>query len=297
MSVVDARNRHAVLLFEVFPPRTDAGMAQLRGEGGVLDRLYTLHPDAIACTYGAGGVDFGKNLVILDKIREDGKCAPVTYFSCAGNTKQSAVPQLRACLEHGVRGLLVQDENLPAGEDGVSRLVCLIRQEFGSRFTVSVPGAPDSPLSMETELARLRRAQDCGADTITTRLCWDMDAFRCWLDGIRAAGITMPVTVSVLPVLDQAETVSTVLSHSGSALPESLSRIISDNWILPNPFVKDPFDAAVERKKADFKKAGLEYTLSQIRSYLSCGVSGIQLLTRNRFEDAALIVKEAGLRP
>ena len=59
--------------------------------------------------------------------------------------------------------------------------------------------------------------------------------------------------------------------------------------------MKDPFDADVERKKADFRKAGIEYTVTQIQAYKDCGVGGIHLLTRNRYEDAVLIVKEAGL--
>ena len=31
--------------FEVFPPKTDAGMEKLCAEGGVLDHLYELNPD------------------------------------------------------------------------------------------------------------------------------------------------------------------------------------------------------------------------------------------------------------
>ena len=99
-----------------------------------------------------------------------------------------------------------------------------------------------------------------------------------------------------MPVVDQAETVGQVLSHSGGTIPRSLCGIISKNWILPSPFVKDPFDANAERKKADFRKAGLEYTVTQIQKYLDCGVDGIHLLTRNRFEDTALIVRESGIR-
>lgn len=305
MSVMDTLNRRALLSFEVFPPKTDAGMTELCGENGILRRMYSLHPDFISCTYSAGGADAGKNLAVLDAIQKDGCCAPVTHFTCAGNTKESARRQLQTYLEHGVHHILVllgDPVTFRAGNGdfpSTAALTDFIRQEFGNAFAISVAGAPEGypdsrPLEAEIEL--LKQKQDCGADCIVTRLCWDMDAFRYWLDAIRAAGIRLPVEAGVMPVVDQAETVGQVLSHSGGTIPRSLCGIISENWILPSPFVKDPFDANAERKKADFRKAGLEYTVTQIQKYLDCGVDGIHLLTRNRFEDTALIVRESGIR-
>lgn len=305
MSVVDIWNRHDTLSFEVFPPKTDVGMADLCGRGGVLEQLYPLLPDNISCTYSVGGTDAGKNLEVLDKVVSDGKTAAMTHFTCAGNTRQSAAAQLRTCLEHGINHVLALRGDLPAGwADTGSDLQCagdlvaLIRQEFGDRFTIAVAGAPEGhpgSCSLETDIDALKRKQDSGADYIITQPCWDMDAFRYWLDAIRAAGIRLPVDVSVMPVLDQAETISAALSRGGFAIPKSLCGILSENWILPNPFTKDTFDADAERKRADFKKAGLEYTVNQIHEYRRCGAGGIHLLTRNRFEDAALIVRESGL--
>ena len=305
MSVMDTLNRRALLSFEVFPPKTDAGMTELCGENGILRRMYSLHPDFISCTYSAGGSDAGKNLAVLDAIQKDGCCAPVTHFTCAGNTKESARRQLQTYLEHGVHHILALwgDPSAFRADNGdfpsAAELVAFIRQEFGNAFAISVAGAPEGypdsrPLEAEIEL--LKQKQDCGADCIVTRLCWDMDAFRYWLDAIRSSGIMLPVEAGVMPVVDQAETVGQVLSHCGGTIPRSLCGIISENWILPSPFVKDPFDANAERKKADFRKAGLEYTVTQIQKYLDCGVDGIHLLTRNRFEDTALIVRESGIR-
>lgn len=305
MSVMDTLNRRALLSFEVFPPKTDAGMTELCGENGILRRMYSLHPDFISCTYSAGGSDAGKNLAVLDAIQKDGCCAPVTHFTCAGNTKESARRQLQTYLEHGVHHILVllgDPVTFRAGSGdfpSTAALTDFIRQEFGNAFAISVAGAPEGypdsrPLEAEIEL--LKQKQDCGADCIVTRLCWDMDAFRYWLDAIRSSGIMLPVEAGVMPVVDQAETVGQVLSHCGGTIPRSLCGIISENWILPSPFVKDPFDANAERKKADFREAGLEYTVTQIQKYLDCGVDGIHLLTRNRFEDTALIVRESGIR-
>lgn len=303
MSVIDALNRHNALCLEVFPPRTDAGMEKLCGS--VLPQLYSLRPDAVSCTYSAGGADAGKNLEVLSRVSKDGRCLPVTHFTCIGNTAQSAKAQLQTYLDSGINHVLALRGDPPAGWAGsggelqsAGELVALIRQEFGSAFAIAVASAPEGhpgSRSLEAEIALLKQKQDSGADYIITQLCWDMDAFRYWLDAIRAAGIRLPVEASVMPVLDQAETISAAFSHGGSAVPQTLCEIISKNWIYPNPFVKDPFDARAEQKKADFRKAGMEYTVHQIHEYQACGVNGIHLFTRNRYEDTALIVRESGL--
>ena len=102
MSVADILKDRMAFSFEVFPPKTDAGMAKLCGEGGVLDHLYELNPDYISCTYGAGGTNVGKNLEVLDKIHKDGKCIPVTHFTCVANTKEGIKEQLQTYLDHGI---------------------------------------------------------------------------------------------------------------------------------------------------------------------------------------------------
>ena len=106
MSVADIYEKRATFSFEVFPPKTDVGMEKLCGKDGVLDKLYTLEPDYISCTYGAGGTNVGKNLEVLDKIQKDGKCTPVTHFTCIGNTKEDIKEKLQTYLDHGIDHML-----------------------------------------------------------------------------------------------------------------------------------------------------------------------------------------------
>ena len=86
------------------------------------------------------------------------------------------------------------------------------------------------------------------ARAVVTQLCWDMDQFKYWLEAIRNAGIWMPVDVGIMPILDQAATINMALSRNGCVMPRKLCEIISKNWIFPNPFDKEPFDADVARK-------------------------------------------------
>ena len=118
MSVADIFEERAAFSFEVFPPKTDVGMEKLCGAGGVLEQLYTLNPDYISCTYGAGGTNVGKNLEVLDKIQKDGKCTPVTHFTCIGNTREGIKEQLQTYLDHGIDHMLALRGDLPFGWKG-----------------------------------------------------------------------------------------------------------------------------------------------------------------------------------
>ena len=305
MSVAEIYEERAAFSFEVFPPKTDVGMEKLCGEGGVLEKLYTLNPDYISCTYGAGGTKVGKNLEVLDKIKKDGKCTPVTHFTCIGNTKADIKEKLQTYLDHGIDHMLALRGDLPFGWTGTNGdlhyatvLVKLVRQEVGDKFTIAVAGSPEGHIqcrSREADIAFLKQKQDNGADFIISQLCWDMDAFRRWLDAIRAAGVWLPVDVGIMPILDQAATINMALSRNGCVMDRALCEIISKNWIFPNPFDKEPFDADAAGKKESFKKAGIEYTINQIDQYRACGVDGIHLYALNKYDDVAYIAKAAGL--
>ena len=107
--------------------------------------------------------------------------------------------------------------------------------------------------------------------------------------------IIYTVDVGIMPILDQAATINMALSRNGCVMDRKLCEIISKNWIFPNPFDKEPFDADVAGKKESFRKAGIEYTINQIDEYRACGVDGIHLYALNKYDDVAYIAKEAGL--
>lgn len=305
MGINEIMRQRKTLSFEVFSPKTDVGMAKLIGGDGVLEKLYSLQPDYISCTYGAGGSSIGKNLEVLQKIRGGGHCIPMTHFTCIGSTKAQIREHLQTYLDNGIDHILALRGDLPIGGHGTcgelhyaTELVAFIREEFGDRFTIGVAGSPEGHIectSLEDDIRYLRQKQDLGADFIMTQLCWDMVQFRRWLDMIRDAGITLPVDVGVMPVLDPATTITMALSRNGCAMPRKLCEIISKNWIFPNPFSPNETEASVAEKKAAFKAAGMEYTVRQIEEYLDCDINGIHLYALNKYDEAAQIVRDAGL--
>ena len=302
MKLSEAMKNKMLLSFELFPPKTDKGMENLPG---TIEHLCKYNPEYISCTYGAGGTNVGKNMDVCKMIQAAGTI-PVTHFTCIGNTAEGIKDQLQNYLDNGVDHMLALRGDLPFGWTGTggdfayaTDLVAYVRKEFGDKIEIAVAGSPEGHIScrsLESDIAVLKQKQDNGADYIMTQLCWDMEQFKYWLDAIRSAGVTMPVDVGIMPILDQAATINMALSRNACVMPRELCEIISRNWIFPNPFDKEPFDAAVDEKKARFKEEGIEYTIRQIDEYRALGVNGIHLYALNKWKDVSEIIDRSGLR-
>lgn len=298
----DMMKKRQLLSFELFPPKTDRGMANL---SETIQQLCRYKPEYISVTYGAGGGNVGANRQVCRMVRNAGT-VPVTHFTVIRNTKQGIREQLETYLKEGVDHILALRGDFPRGETSTggdfnyaADLVKFIRDEFGEQFEIAVAGSPEGHISCrspEADIGVLKMKQDNGADYIMTQLCWDMEQFERWLDKIRKAGVTLPVDVGIMPILDQAATINMALSRNGCVMDRELSRLISKYWIFPNPFDKAPFDDSLEQKKADFKKAGIEYTIRQIDKYRSLGVEGIHLYAMNKWKDVSQIIERSGIR-
>lgn len=298
----DMMKKRQLLSFELFPPKTDRGMTNL---SETIQQLCGYKPEYISVTYGAGGGNVGANRQVCRMVRNAG-AVPVTHFTVIRNTKQGIREQLETYLKEGVDHILALRGDFPRGEtttggdfNYATDLVKFIRDEFGEQFEIAVAGSPEGHIScrsLEADIGVLKMKQDNGADYIMTQLCWDMEQFERWLDKIRRAGVTLPVDVGIMPILDQAATINMALSRNGCVMDRELSRLISKYWIFPNPFDKAPFDDSLEQKKADFKKAGIEYTIRQIDKYRSLGVEGIHLYAMNKWKDVSQIIERSGIR-
>ena len=276
---------------------------------GTIEKLCKFKPDYISCTYGAGGGNVGRNRDVCQEIIKAGT-TPVTHFTVIKNTKEGIKEQLQTYLNEGVDHMLALRGDIPLGEtttcgdfNYATDLVKFVRDEFGDQFEIAVAGSPEGHIScrsLESDIAVLKQKQDNGADYIMTQLCWDMEQFKYWLDAIRTAGVTMPVDVGIMPILDQAATINMALSRNGCVMERELSRLISKYWLFPNPFAaKDadgkPFDMFYEQKVKDFKEAGIEYTIKQIDKYRALGIDGIHLYALNKWQDVSRIIEESGM--
>ena len=297
--------RKMVLSYELFPPKTDAGMDKLCREGGVLDQLYETAPDYISCTYRTDGSNAARHFEVLEKLQSDHKTRPLAHITCAGNTKDSIREKLDRFIEMEIDHILALRGDIPFDSSDLvcelphaTDLVEFIRKEYGDHFTIAVSGSPEGHIlctSLEDDISYLKMKQDLGADYAITQLCWDMEQFKYWFDAIRSAGVTIPIDIGVMPVIDSAATINMALSHNGCVIPRPLAEIISRHWIFPNVFAPDESEDVVRRKKEEFKEDGIRYTIDQINEYLSMGVDGIHLFALNRSENVVRIIRESNL--
>ena len=304
VKLAEKMKKRQLLSFEVFPPKTEKGMANLTETIG---KLTEFEPDYISCTYGAGGGNVGANREVCKMIRSAGT-VPVTHFTVIRNTKEGMKEQMDQYLADGVDHILALRGDIPRGETSTcgdfayaTDLVKFIRDTYGDQFEIAVAGSPEGHItcrSIEADVAVLRQKQDNGADYIMTQLCWDMEQFIRWLDMIDKAGVTMPVDVGIMPILDMKATINMALSRNGCVMERELTRLISKYWIFPDPFDSDPpfADDAREQKKADFRKAGIEYTVRQIDKYRALGINGIHLYALNKWKDVSEIIRLSGLK-
>ena len=242
MKLSEMMKEKQLLSFELFPPKTEKGMENLPG---TIEHLCKYKPEYISCTYGAGGGNVGANREVCQMIQKAGTI-PVTHFTVIRNTKEGIKEQLDQYLADGVDHMLALRGDFPLGEtttcgdfDYATDLVKFVRDQYGDKFEIAVAGSPEGHIacrSLEADIAVLKQKQDNGADYIMTQLCWDMEQFKRWLDGIRKAGVTMPVDVGIMPILDQAATINMALSRNGCVMDRELSRLISRHWLFPNPF-------------------------------------------------------------
>jgi methylenetetrahydrofolate reductase (NADPH) len=91
MKIIEVLDSRMSFSFEVFPPKTDAGMDKLKD---ALKRYYSFKPDFISCTYGAGGSNAGRNVEVCTAIKEDGLTEVTTHFTCVGNTREKITGEI-----------------------------------------------------------------------------------------------------------------------------------------------------------------------------------------------------------
>ena len=112
-----------------------------------------------------------------------------------------------------------------------------------------------------------------------SQLCHDVDAFSAFLARIEKAGVTIPVVIGIMPALDKDAIIRMTLSN-GCSIPAELAAIIGTYGDEPE----------------EFKKAGIEYTVKQIHSFMAAGIAGLHIYTLNKWEDLETIMTESGIR-
>jgi len=273
-----------VVSFELFPPKSDSGMASLFEN---LDELVTCKPAFITCTYGAGGSTQARTLEVLDGVMAHYPGIPVaSHLTCVGATVDELRAYIAEAQRRGVQYIVALRGDPPRGETQFvapegglaygNELVDLIHREF-PELGVLVGGYPEvhpEAPSPQADLDNLKRKVDSGAHVIVTQLFYDNDIFYRFRDRCAAAGIDVPVVPGVLPVTNLAQA-KRITEMSGSVLPEKLAR-------------------RLEAHGADDEGqfcAGVYHSARQVEDLVENGVPGVHFYVLNKSRATALICR------
>ncbi len=258
-----------VLSFEIFPPKKDEELKNIDETLGILSEL---QPDFISVTFGAGGSsNHNRTIELAKKIRDEYHIEPVVHLTCLCYDKKEIDEFSKVLMAEGIQNVLAlrgdRNPNLQEKEDfkHASELITYLKQK--GDFCVS--GAcypechPESANRVE-ELRNLKKKVDAGAEVLLSQLFFENDYFYRFVDDCRIAGIDVPVTPGIMPVINAAQ-IKRMVTLCGASLPTKFERIIHK----------------YEDNKQALFDAGMSYALSQIIDLLANDVDGIHLYTMN----------------
>lgn len=269
--------KRCVFSIECFPPKQTTQMEKLRA---TLHEMKKLHPDFISVTFGAGGSAGGVSTVeVADLIQNELQIPALAHLICMGNDRKNAANILDELEKIGVHDVLAlrgdRTPSRPESPDFVhaSDLTAFIK-EYKPGFSVHGACYPEGHPEAENlrqDVENLRMKQAAGAEHLVTQLFFDNMHFYRFLNLARRAGITLPVSAGVMPIVKRSQIERTVALSSAS-LPSDFTRMIS-RW------QDDP---------AALYDAGIEYAVRQLRDLIEGGADGVHLYAMN---DAAVAEK------
>ncbi|MDE6887406.1 MAG: methylenetetrahydrofolate reductase [NAD(P)H] [Eubacterium sp.] len=258
-----------VLSFEIFPPKKDE---ELKNIDKTLEILCELKPDFISVTFGAGGSsNHNKTIRLAKKIKEEYGVEPVVHLTCLCYDQAEIDEFSRELALEGIQNVLALrgDRNPQVAEKKdfahASDLITYLRKS--SNFCIA--GAcypechPESDGRVE-EMRYLRKKVDAGAEVLLSQLFFDNNYFYRFVEDCRIAGIDVPITPGIMPVINASQ-IKRMVTMCGASLPQRFERIIH----------------RFEGNKEALFDAGMSYALSQIIDLLANDVDGIHLYTMN----------------
>jgi len=220
------------LSFEVFPPKTEAGLvglAEAVGRLAVLDPVYT------SVTYGAGGGQRDKSFAAIDAVRTAGPEVPVAaHLTCVGQSRADVEATIARYAQLGVHHIVALRGDPPEGIDAAyvahpdgfqstAELVASIAElgEFEIAVSAYPERHPQSP-STDHDLDVLAAKVDAGATRAMTQMFFDNALFLRYRDRVAARGITVDLVPGIFPI-HSFDAVSRFAARCGASMPDVLA--------------------------------------------------------------------------
>ncbi len=278
-----------IISFEIFPPKTDKGLNNLKT---TIRELIALSPDYITVTYGAMGSTRDKTIEIASFIRDEYDFETACHLTCVGATRDELNRTISTIYNLGINNIVALRGDPPSGkkeftpqENGFKygyQLVELIRnfeyeKKINQHFGIAVAGYPEKhleALSFDADISNLKRKVNAGANLVITQLFYDNQHYYKFVEKVRDSGLDVPIVPGLMPILSTKQ-IKKIASMCGSQIPTELS---------------------VELEKAEdndelAREIGTEQCIGQCKELLKSGVPGIHFYVLNKSQHMQKIIK------
>jgi methylenetetrahydrofolate reductase (NADPH) len=283
--------RRPVISFELFPPKTNAGLARLLR---LLPGLAALRPDFFTVTYGAFGSARGYTLEIASHVLYRYRLPTACHLTCVGASRARLDAILEGYCAAGIRNVVALRGDPPQGSrtfvaalDGYAHADELVRHihEFTARterdhFGLAVAGYPEvhpEAPELDADLANLKRKVDAGADAVITQLFFDNACYFRFVEAARARGLAVPIVPGLMPILSAAQ-IRRVTAKCGARIPRAL---------------QSELEAAGD-DEARAQEVGVRQCLAQVTDLLRRGAPGVHFYILNQFDSMRRILERLG---
>lgn len=268
--------------FEFFPPKDDAGQAQLLDAIGSLD---SLSPDFVSVTYGASGSTRARTIAATRLIRTRSSALTVGHLTCVSQSVRELRGAVSAYAEAGVRHILAVRGDPPGGPtapwqshpdglDNATELVRLVKQ--AGDFCVGVGAFPDGHpehFDFELDARLLAEKEEAGAEFAITQLFFDAEAYFALVERLDRIGCRLPIIAGIMPVTNIRQ-IERFAALSGAELPPQVVARLQ----------------AVAEDPAAVRSVGLDLAAELSQRLLAGGAPGLHYFTQNRSTATAQIV-------
>ncbi|MCL2606367.1 MAG: methylenetetrahydrofolate reductase [NAD(P)H] [Coriobacteriia bacterium] len=293
MNIADLFKAQFIFSFEVYPPKKTAPIEVVYR---AVEGLSQLAPDYISVTYGASGTaaTAASTVEIASLIQNTYGIESVAHLPGINLTRQQVESLLQRLRAHKIGNILAlrgdrrpeDDERVQEGDfDYASDLIAYIKEletdsddNSDDRFNIIAacyPEVHDEAADAQADLANLKVKVDAGATQLVSQLFFDNESYYRFLDKARNMGIVVPIQAGIMPLTNVRQS-RHIIKLCNPSVPSRLQAII-DKYIDDDE---------------SFRKAGIDYAVTQIADLIEQDIDGVHLYTMNSPKTAAAITQQ-----
>jgi methylenetetrahydrofolate reductase (NADPH) len=206
-------NPRPLVSFEFSPPKTAEAEENL---WAAIRRLEPLNPSFVSVTYGAGGSTRDRTHRTVLRMLKETSLKPAAHLTCVEASRGEVDEVIGAYWESGIRHIVALRGDPPGqiggrytpradGYANATELTAGIQKI--APFEVSVglyPHVHPESSGIDHDIDVLKAKVDAGATRAITQFFFDVDGFLRFMDRVRKAGVTIPISPGIMPVTNYA---------------------------------------------------------------------------------------------